>query len=109
MSMTDPIADMLTRVRNANSVGKADGFHAVEQEARRDRPHHAGRGLYRRASKSSMANPAQRLEITLKYGPKKAKTIRGIKPHFQAWSAHLRWQERPPARSRRPRYRNHLD
>ena len=73
MTMTDPIADMLTRVRNANSAGKptvsmpsskklveiarimqeegyVQGYDVIEGEPR-----------------------------TLKYGDKKAKTIRGIK------------------------------
>ncbi len=80
MTMTDPIADMLTRVRNANSAGKASvsmptskklveiarimeqegyiqGFDVVEVEGA----------------------PRAQLEIVLKYGEKKAKTIRGIK------------------------------
>lgn len=78
MPMTDPIADMLTRVRNANSavkdtvsmpsskklveiarIMKEEGYvldYAVEEKA-----------------------PQNELTITLKYGPKKAKTIRGIK------------------------------
>lgn len=78
MSMNDPIADMLTRIRNANSAGKAKvsmptskklveiarvlteegyvvGFEVIENEPR---------GI---------------LELTLKYGEKKEKTIRGIK------------------------------
>ena len=29
MSMTDPIADMLTRIRNAQLVGKTDGRDAL--------------------------------------------------------------------------------
>ena len=33
MSMNDPIADMLTRIRNANSAGKEKSSHAIEQEA----------------------------------------------------------------------------
>ena len=80
MTMTDPIADMLTRVRNANSAGKASvsmptskklveiarimeqegyiqGFDVIEVEGA----------------------PRAQLEIVLKYGEKKAKTIRGIK------------------------------
>ena len=40
MSMNDPIADMLTRVRNANSAGKATVSMPSSQEAYRDRPHH---------------------------------------------------------------------
>ena len=80
MTMTDPIADMLTRVRNAQSAGKEtvsmptskklveiarimeqegyiQGFDVVEVEGA----------------------PRAQLEIVLKYGEKKAKTIRGIK------------------------------
>lgn len=78
MSMTDPIADMLTRVRNANSAGKEtvmiptskklveiarilkeEGF-IVDYEVR-------------------AAEPVGELIVTLKYGPKKEKTIRGLK------------------------------
>ena len=52
MSMNDPIADMLTRVRNANSAGKPT---------------------------VSMPSSKKLVTITLKYGDKKARTIRGLK------------------------------
>ena len=78
MTMTDPIADMLTRVRNAQSAGKAtvsmpsskkliEIVRIMEQEG------------YITGYEVIDGSPRATLEITLKYGPKKAKTIRGIK------------------------------
>ena len=78
MTMTDPIADMLTRVRNAQSAGKAtvsmpsskklvEIVRIMEQEG------------YIRGYEVIDGEPRDTLEVTLKYGPKKAKTIRGIK------------------------------
>lgn len=78
MSMNDPIADMLTRVRNANSAGKLTvsmpsskklvGIARIMQEEG-----------YITGYEVESANPRDILEITLKYGEKKARTIRGIK------------------------------
>ena len=78
MTMTDPIADMLTRVRNGQSAGKAtvsmpsskklvEIVRIMEQE-----------GYIQRYDVID-GEPRATLEITLKYGPKKAKTIRGNK------------------------------
>ena len=78
MSMTDPIADMLTRVRNAHSAGKptvsmpsskklVEIARIMQQEG------------YVQGYEVIDGEPRATLEITLKYGPKKAKTIRGIK------------------------------
>ena len=78
MTMTDPIADMLTRVRNGQSAGKAtvsmpsskklvEIVRIMEQE-----------GYIQRFDVID-GEPRATLEITLTYGPKKAKTIRGIK------------------------------
>ena len=77
MTMTDPIADMLTRVRNAQSAGKdtvsmptskklVEIVRIMEQE-----------GYIQRFDVID-GEPRGTLEIPLKYGPKKAKTIRGI-------------------------------
>lgn len=78
MSMNDPIADMLTRVRNANSAGKftvsmpsskklVEIARIMQEEG------------YITGYEVESANPRDILEITLKYGEKKARTIRGIK------------------------------
>ena len=48
MTMTDPIADMLTRVRNANSAHKDAVVHAVLEAQEPHRRDPRGRGLHRR-------------------------------------------------------------
>ena len=78
MSMQDPIADMLTRVRNANSAGKQtvsmpSSKKLVEIARIMDQEGYiAGYDVVD-------GEPRATLTITLKYGEKKAKTIRGIK------------------------------
>ena len=78
MTMTDPIADMLTRVRNAQSAGKqtvsmpsskklVEIVRIMDQEG------------YIAGYEVIDGEPRATLEITLKYGEKKAKTIRGLK------------------------------
>ena len=78
MNLTDPIADMLTRVRNANSAGKATvsmpSSKKLVEIARimQEEGYVAGYEVVE-------GEPRATLEITLKYGEKKAKTIRGIR------------------------------
>jgi small subunit ribosomal protein S8 len=78
MSMNDPIADMLTRVRNANSAGKdtvaMPSSKKLVEIARimKQEGYIAGYDVV-------ASEPRDTLEITLKYGAKKARTIRGIK------------------------------
>ena len=78
MSMTDPIADMLTRIRNANSAYKAtttmpssrklvEIARILKQEG------------YINDYNVVAEEPQDSLEITLKYGPKKERTISGIR------------------------------
>ena len=78
MSMTDPIADMLTRIRNANSAYKASTTmpsskklveiaHIMKQEG------------YIADYTVVSAEPQDSLEVTLKYGLKKERTISGIR------------------------------
>ena len=78
MSMTDPIADMLTRVRNANSAGKQTvsmpSSKKLVEIARIMREEG-----YIADFVVEAATPRGILEITLKYGEKKDRTIRGIK------------------------------
>ena len=78
MSMNDPIADMLTRVRNANSAGHQTVSMPTSKKlveiARimREEGYIAGYDI-------EESEPRNTLVITLKYRPKKARTIRGIK------------------------------
>jgi small subunit ribosomal protein S8 len=80
MTMTDPIADMLTRIRNANtsmhevvampsSKLKESLAAILEREG-----YIAG---WRTATRDD--KPGKTLEITLKYSPERARTISGIK------------------------------
>lgn len=77
MSMTDPIADMLTRVRNANQAGhekvSMPSSKALVEIARimKEEGYVAGYDVV-------SSKPVDKLEVTLKYDNKK-KTIRGIK------------------------------
>lgn len=76
--MTDPIADMLTRVRNANNAGKEKvampSSKKLVEIARVMKEEGFVSGYEIMESK-----PVDTLEITLKYGDNRAKTIRGIK------------------------------
>ncbi|MBQ9022260.1 MAG: 30S ribosomal protein S8 [Eggerthellaceae bacterium] len=78
MSMNDPIADMLTRVRNANSAG-----HDTVQMPSSKKLVEIARIMKEEGYIDSYDiqpnEPRDILAITLKYGEKKARTIRGLK------------------------------
>lgn len=78
MSMNDPIADMLTRVRNANSAGELTVSMPSSKKLVEIARIMQEEG-YITGYEVESANPRDILEITLKYGEKKARTIRGIK------------------------------
>ena len=78
MSMTDPIADMLTRIRNANSAYKASTTMPSSKklvEIARILKQEGYIAEYNVVA----AEPQDSLEVTLKYGPKKERTISGIR------------------------------
>ena len=78
MTLTDPIADMLTRIRNANMVGKETVSMPTSKKLVEIARVMAEEGYITRYEVID-GDPRGTLEITLKYGDKKAKTIRGIK------------------------------
>ncbi len=78
MSMNDPIADMLTRVRNANAAGKPKVSMPTSKKLVEIARIMAEEG-YIAGYEVIDGEPRATLEITLKYGEKKAKVIRGIK------------------------------
>ena len=78
MSMNDPIADMLTRGRNANSAGKATVSMPSSKKLTEIARIMTEEG-YVQGYEVLPAQPRDILEITLKYGDKKEKIIRGIK------------------------------
>ena len=78
MAMTDPIADMLTRIRNANTVG----HKTVEIPASKMKKAIAqillDEGFIEKFEIVS-DNAQGTIKVDLKYGPNKEKTIYGIK------------------------------
>ena len=90
MNITDPIADMLTRIRNANSAGKAEvsmpSTKVLVEVARviEEEGYIAGYAV-------EDTKPQKTLTIQLKYGPKRAKVIKGIrrisKPGLRIYSS----------------------
>ena len=78
MTMTDPIADMLTRVRNGQSAGH-DKVSMPTSKKLVEIARIMSQEGYIEGYEIVDGEPRASLEITLKYGPKKAKTIRGIK------------------------------
>ena len=90
MKVTDPISDMLTRIRNANSASKAEvsmpSTKVLVEVARVicEEGYIAGYSV-------EDTKPQKTLTITLKYGKKRAKVIRGIrrisKPGLRIYSS----------------------
>lgn len=78
MSMTDPIADMLTRVRNANSANKPTVSMPSSKKLVEIARIMKAEGYVVDYTVIENA-PQDILEMTLKYGPKKEKVIRGIR------------------------------
>ena len=78
MSMNDPIADMLTRVRNANSASKPTVSMPSSKKLIENARIMQEEG-YIVGYEIEKGEPRDTLEITLKYGDKKSKTIRGLK------------------------------
>ena len=78
MAMTDPVADMLTRIRNANTAGHAD----VEIPASKIKKNIAEILLkegYIKGFEVVEAEPQSIIKIQMKYGPDKKRVISGIK------------------------------
>ncbi len=78
MSMTDPIADMLTRVRNANSAFQSSVSMPSSKKLVEIARIMKEEG-YITEYVVKPAEPQATLEITLKYGPRKKRTITGIR------------------------------
>ena len=78
MAMTDPVADMLTRIRNANTAGHAD----VEIPASKIKKNIAEILLkegYIKGTEIVETEPQNIIKIQMKYGPDKKRVISGIK------------------------------
>ena len=78
MTMTDPVADMLTRIRNANTAGHA----TVDIPASKIKKNIADilqREGYIKGYDVVEGETQDTLRVAMKYGPDKAKVINGIK------------------------------
>ena len=93
MTMTDPIADMLTRVRNANSAGKPTVSMPSSKKLVEIARIMQEEG-YVQGYDVIEGEPRATLEITLKYGDR---------------PAHLRGQGRAAPRARWPRHGYRFD
>ncbi|MCH4083053.1 MAG: 30S ribosomal protein S8 [Coriobacteriaceae bacterium] len=78
MKVTDPIADMLTRIRNANSAGKAEVSMPSSKVLVEIARVICEEG-YIASYEVEDTKPQKTLHVTLKYGPRHSKVIRGIR------------------------------
>jgi len=78
MSMTDPIADMLTRIRNANSAYKASTTMPSSKKLVEIARILKQEGYIAEYTVVD-GDPQASLEVTLKFGAKKERTITGIR------------------------------
>ena len=105
MKITDPISDMLTRIRNANAANKPEvsmpSTKVLVEIARVicEEGYIAGYEV-------EDTTPQKTLHVTLKYGARHAKVIRGIRRISKPGL--LLHRRQAPARPRRPRHRRHL-
>ena len=81
MTMTDPIADMLTRIRNANVAFHDDVVMPSSKLKVALAKILEQRGLHRRlrASRTTPSRPGRKLQIKMKYTPDRQRTISGIR------------------------------
>jgi small subunit ribosomal protein S8 len=80
MTMTDPIADMLTRIRNANTAMK-DTVRMPSSKLKENLARVLEREGYIEGFTVAPAtkHPGNELEITLKYSPDRSRTIAGLR------------------------------
>ena len=107
MHITDPVADMLTRVRNANNAK----HETVDVPASNMKKSIAQILLDEGYIKSFTVEDdglQGMIHITLKYNAGKEKVITGSPPCVQARSPCLRGRRRAAPRAPRPGYRHHL-
>lgn len=78
MSMTDPIADMLTRIRNANNAGHKTVEIPASNEKRAILKILLDEGYIKKTEEIDNGNQGI-IKVTLKYGEDKSKVITGLK------------------------------
>ena len=78
MNVTDPIADMLTRIRNGNTAGK-DTVTMPSSKVLVEVARVISEEGYIEGYAVEDTKPQKTLSVTLKYGARHARVIRGIK------------------------------
>ena len=78
MSMTDPVADMLTRIRNANSAGHAE-VSVPASKIKKNIAEILLKEGYIKAYEVVSGDVQDTIVITMKYGQGKTRVISGIK------------------------------
>ncbi len=78
MNVTDPIADMLTRIRNGNTAGK-DVVSMPSSKVLAEVARVIAEEGYIEGYAVEDTKPQKTLHVTLKYGARHARVIRGIK------------------------------
>ena len=111
MTMTDPIADMLTRLRNANQAyhdSVAMPYSKLKQGVA-EILKQEGYITSFEVARTTRALVGKTLEIQLKYGRNRERSIAGVrrisKPGLRVYAK----SHRPAQGARRPRRRDHLD
>ena len=81
MSMTDPIADFLTRIRNGIQAAHDEVDIPASRPQERGGPHPAGAGLHRglRGPAPRPSAPGERISVRLKYTEDRRSVITGLR------------------------------
>ena len=111
MTMTDPIADMLTRVRNANQAyhETATMPHSKIKVEIAEILANEGYIASYTVEEPAEGHVGKTLSITLKYGQNRERSIAGGTPNLKAWASGVRQVDRPAQGAGRARHRHHLD
>ena len=78
MTMTDPIADMLSRIRNANTA-YLDEVAIPRSKVKEEIARLLAREGYVTAYRVEGEAPKERIVVEMKYGPERERTISGLK------------------------------
>jgi small subunit ribosomal protein S8 len=78
MTMTDPVADMLTRIRNANTAFK-DEVEVPRSKVKEQIARLLAREGYVQSFRIEGEAPRERIVVEMKYGPERERTISGLK------------------------------
>ena len=106
MTMTDPIADMLTRIRNAN-VAMHDEVRMPSSKLKESLAELLRKEGYIEdfAVADDEGRPGEVLTVTMKYSPERARAISGRRARVQARPAGLHQGRSRAPRARWPRCR----